>query len=141
VARRRRAEPVCACGALVRPRAARSTQTLGIIQQAEYSGMDSSNFSHVASAAVAWLQRPRSPLPALPFVLSRPRSPYRRTISSLSVDPVASGYRRTGSARMLPNYAFERTGKSLAVGAAGASEHFAPAAPGNCRRAAAQRRR
>ena len=41
----------------------------------------------------------------------------------------------------LPNYAFERTGKSLAVGAAGASEYFAPAAPGNCRRAAAQRRR
>jgi hypothetical protein len=103
--------------------------------------MDSSNFSQVASAAVAGLQRPRSQLPALPFVLSLPYSPHRRTVSSLSVDPVASGYRVTGSAGMLPNYAFERAVKSLARGAAGASEILAPAAPGNCRRAAAQRGR
>ena len=103
--------------------------------------MDSSNFSQVASAAIAWQQFSLSPLPARPFVLSLPRSPYRRTISSLSVVPVASGYRVTGSAGMLPNYAFERAVKSLALGAAGASEILAPAAPGNCRRAAAQRGR
>ena len=103
--------------------------------------MDSVNFSQVASAAVARLQRPRSPLPALPFVLSLPCSPYRRTISSLSVDPVANGYRVTGSAGMLPNYAFERAVQRLALGAAGASEILAPAAPGNCQRAAAQRGR
>ena len=103
--------------------------------------MDSSNFSHVASAAVAWLQRPRSPLPALPFVLSRPRSPYRRTISSLSVDPVANGYRVTGSAGMLPNYAFEQSGNGWRVGAAGAWEQFAPAAPGTGVPRSAQRGR
>ena len=39
------------------------------------------------------------------------------------------------------NYALERSVKSLAVGAAGASEILAPAAPGNCRRAATQRGR
>jgi hypothetical protein len=42
---------------------------------------------------------------------------------------------------MLSNYAFERAVKGLALGAAGASEIIAPAAPGNCRRAAAQRGR
>jgi hypothetical protein len=103
--------------------------------------MDSSNFSQVASAAIARWQRSQSPLLALPFVLSLPHSPYRRTISSLSVDPVASGYRVTGSAGMLPNYAFERAVKRLELGATGALEIIAPAAPGNRRRAAAQRGR
>jgi hypothetical protein len=41
----------------------------------------------------------------------------------------------------MSNKALERAVKSLAVGAAGASEIVAPAAPGHCRRAAAQRRR
>jgi hypothetical protein len=41
----------------------------------------------------------------------------------------------------MPNYAFERAVKRWAVGAAGASEIIAPAAPCNCRRAAAQRGR
>jgi hypothetical protein len=40
-----------------------------------------------------------------------------------------------------PNYAFERTVKGLVVGAAGASDIIAPAAPGNCWCAAAQRGR
>jgi hypothetical protein len=40
-----------------------------------------------------------------------------------------------------PNNALERPVKGLALGAAGASEILAPAAPGNCWRAAAQRRR
>ena len=103
--------------------------------------MDSSNFCETVSAAIARQQLLLSPLPALPFVLSLARSPYRRTISSLSVVPVASGYRVTGSAGMLPNYAFERAVKGWALGAAGAAEILAPAAPGNCRRAAAQRGR
>jgi hypothetical protein len=91
--------------------------------------MDSSNFSQVASAAIARQQLSLSLLPALPFVLSLPCSPYRRTISSLSVDPVANGYRVTGGAGMLPNYAFEQSGNGWRVGAAGAWEQSAPAAP------------
>ena len=62
-------------------------------------------------------------------------------MSSLSVNLVASGYHVARTAEMLSNYAFERAVKSLVVGAAGASDIIAPAAPGNCRRAAAQRRR
>jgi hypothetical protein len=50
-------------------------------------------------------------------------------------------HRITGGAGMLPNYALERPVKRRWVGAAGASEIIAPAAPGNCRRAAAQRKR
>jgi hypothetical protein len=42
---------------------------------------------------------------------------------------------------MTPNYALERPVKRRWVGAAGARESLAPAAPGNCRRAAAQRGR
>ena len=41
----------------------------------------------------------------------------------------------------MPNYAFERAVKGLVLGAAGAGKIIAPAAPGNCRRAAAQRGR
>ena len=49
--------------------------------------------------------------------------------------------RITGSAGMLPNYALERSVKSLRVGAAGAREHCAPAAPGAALPRPAQRRR
>ena len=62
-------------------------------------------------------------------------------MSSLFVEPVASATIVTGIAGMMPNNAFERTVTGWAVGAAGASEIVAPAAPGNCRRAAAQRGR
>ena len=40
-----------------------------------------------------------------------------------------------------PNYALERSVTGWQVGAAGARDYIAPAALGNCRRAAAQRGR
>ncbi len=103
--------------------------------------MDCRSGSQFAAAVVAG-RSVRSRSCRLPFSFSRCwHTPYRRTISSLAVNPVASGYHVTRAAGMLSNYAFERAVKSLVVGAAGATEIIAPAAPGTCRRAAAQRRR
>jgi len=42
---------------------------------------------------------------------------------------------------LMPNYALEQSVKASRVGAAGASEHFAPAAPGQALPRPAQRRR
>jgi hypothetical protein len=61
-------------------------------------------------------------------------------IASLWLHEVRAN-RITGSAGMLPNYALERPVKSLRLGAAGAQEIIAPAAPGAAVLRAAQRRR
>lgn len=104
--------------------------------------MDCRSERQVPSAALAGLWLPGSRNCFLPFSFSRCwHAPYRRTISSLSVNPVVSGDRVARGAAMLSNYAFERAVKSLARGAAGASEIVAPAAPSMRWRAAAQRRR
>jgi hypothetical protein len=55
--------------------------------------------------------------------------------------PRRDGFLRTGTARMTPNYAMERTGNGRRMRAAGAPDIVAPAARGNCWRAAAHRGR